>query len=68
VVDLVCETADGARRVAPRFEVVPYDVPRECVAAYFPETNVLVPLDHTSRESNQPVSKMVPITIRRATT
>jgi anaerobic selenocysteine-containing dehydrogenase len=67
VVDLVSEAADGARRVAPGFEAVAYDVPQECVAADFPETNVLVPLDHTSRESNQPVSKMVPITIRKAT-
>jgi molybdopterin-dependent oxidoreductase alpha subunit len=65
-VDLVSEDADGLRRRAPLFEVVPYDVPRECAAAYFPETNVLVPLDATSRESNQPVSKMVPITVTRA--
>ena len=54
------------RRVAPAFEVVPYDVPRECAAAYFPEANVVVPLDATARESNQPVSKMVPIRIARA--
>jgi molybdopterin-dependent oxidoreductase alpha subunit len=65
-VDITAVGADGRARVARGFEVVPYDVPRECVAAYFPETNVLVPLAHASRESNQPVSKMVPVTIARA--
>ncbi|MCZ4590012.1 hypothetical protein O4328_41370, partial [Rhodococcus opacus] len=35
------------------------------VAAYYPETNPLIPLDHVARKSNTPVSKA--ITIRLAT-
>jgi hypothetical protein len=43
--------------------VVPYNIPRRCAAAYFPEANVLVPIDSVVRISNTPVSKFVPITI-----
>jgi molybdopterin-dependent oxidoreductase alpha subunit len=66
LVDLRSVGTDGTERVAAGFETIAYDVPRECVAAYFPETNVLVPLDATARESNQPVSKMVPVTLSKA--
>lgn len=56
-VDLTSEWEDGARRHAPRFRVVPYDTPRGCAAAYYPETNPLVPLDSTAEGSNQPAYK-----------
>jgi molybdopterin-dependent oxidoreductase alpha subunit len=46
-------------RRAPGFRVVAYSTPRGCAAAYFPETNVLVPLDSTAHESNTPTSKAV---------
>jgi hypothetical protein len=42
---------------------VPYDVPRGCAAAYFPEANVLVPHDRVAAGSNTPASKAVAITI-----
>ena len=35
----------GENAVARRFLVVPYDIPPGCCATYFPETNVLVPID-----------------------
>nr|WP_272210703.1 hypothetical protein [Marinicella sp. W31]MDC2876609.1 hypothetical protein [Marinicella sp. W31] len=35
---------DGVSRVAQGFKIIPYDIPRGCVAGYFPELNVLVPL------------------------
>jgi formate dehydrogenase major subunit len=38
---------------------VPYDTPRGCAAAYYPETNPLVPLDSTAIGSNCPTSKSV---------
>ena len=53
-------------RHAPRFVVVEYDVPRGCSATYFPETNVLVPLDSTADRSGTPTSKYVRITVARA--
>jgi molybdopterin-dependent oxidoreductase alpha subunit len=63
VVDLVGEWHDG-ERVAEAFIVVPYDVPRGNCATYFPETNVLVPLDSIADRSRTPTSKSVVIKIR----
>jgi len=58
-VDLVSEWEDGSERRAPSFRVVPYDQPRGCAAAYYPETNPLVPLGSTAIGSNCPTSKSV---------
>ncbi|WP_052668733.1 FdhF/YdeP family oxidoreductase [Nitriliruptor alkaliphilus] len=58
-VDLVGEWSDGVERRAPSFRVVSYPTARGCAAAYFPETNVLVPLDSTAEGSNTPTSKSV---------
>jgi molybdopterin-dependent oxidoreductase alpha subunit len=59
IVDLVSEWEDGVERRAPEFRTVAYDTPRGCAAAYYPETNVLVPLDSTARISGTPTSKSV---------
>ncbi|BBZ32731.1 FdhF/YdeP family oxidoreductase [Mycolicibacterium confluentis] len=59
-VDLISEF-DGEERVAKDFLVVPYSTPAGNAAAYYPETNPLVPLDHTAARSNTPVSKAVVI-------
>ncbi|MFJ7148257.1 FdhF/YdeP family oxidoreductase [Streptomyces sp. NPDC100445] len=58
-VDLVSEWRDGVERRAPGFRVVFYPTARGCAAAYYPETNVLVPLDATADTSNTPASKSV---------
>ncbi|MGF1429119.1 FdhF/YdeP family oxidoreductase [Kitasatospora sp. LaBMicrA B282] len=60
-VDLVGEWHDGVERRAPHFKVVHYPVARGGAAAYYPETNVLVPLDSTAEISNTPTSKAVVI-------
>ncbi|MDT5057731.1 MAG: hypothetical protein QOF66_6097 [Mycobacterium sp.] len=64
-VDLVSEYADRHGRVQERrvddFLIVPYPTPVGNAAAYYPETNPLVPLDHVAVESNTPVSKAVVI-------
>lgn len=65
VVDLVSHF-EGEERVAHRFVVVPYRIPRRCAATYFPETNVLVPVRHVADKSNTPASKSVIITIKPA--
>ncbi|HLN97010.1 MAG TPA: FdhF/YdeP family oxidoreductase [Pyrinomonadaceae bacterium] len=62
-VDLISHF-EGQQRVARRFVVVPYSIPRRCAATYFPETNVLVPLGSVADKSNTPVSKSVVISIR----
>ncbi|OLE24919.1 MAG: hypothetical protein AUG44_17730 [Actinobacteria bacterium 13_1_20CM_3_71_11] len=56
-VDIVSEADDGIERRAVGFRVVAYPTARGCAAAYFPEANVLVPLDATAVESNTPASK-----------
>ncbi|EST22919.1 FdhF/YdeP family oxidoreductase [Streptomyces roseochromogenus] len=58
-VDLVSEWKDGVERRAPGFRIVHYPTTRGCAAAYYPETNVLVPLDATADTSNTPASKSV---------
>jgi len=62
LVDLISEWHDG-ERVAKSFIVVPYDLPRRNCATYFPETNVLVPLDSYADRSNTPTSKSVVIRV-----
>ncbi|MFB7309151.1 FdhF/YdeP family oxidoreductase [Streptomyces sp. NPDC056192] len=59
--DLVSEWKDGTERRAPGFRIVHYPTARGCAAAYYPETNVLVPLDSTADTSNTPASKSVVI-------
>ncbi|KOT74845.1 hypothetical protein ADK70_40505 [Streptomyces rimosus subsp. pseudoverticillatus] len=64
--DLVSEWKDGTERRAPGFRVVHYPTARGCAAAYYPETNVLVPLDHTADTSNTPASKSLVIRLEPA--
>jgi formate dehydrogenase major subunit len=59
IVDLVSEWADQRERRAESFRVVGYDIARRTCAAYFPEANVLVPLDSVADGSNTPTSKAV---------
>ncbi|WP_049570328.1 FdhF/YdeP family oxidoreductase [Streptomyces sp. SBT349] len=59
--DLTSEWTDGTERTAPGFRVVHYPTARGCAAAYYPETNVLVPLDATADGSNTPTSKSLVI-------
>ncbi len=60
VVDLIGEF-NGETRIAHKFIIVAYDIPRKCCATYFPEANVLVPIDSVAEKSNTPVSKYVVI-------
>ncbi|MGP3954294.1 FdhF/YdeP family oxidoreductase [Streptomyces sp. 7N604] len=63
--DLVSEWEDGSERRAPGFRVVHYPTARGCAAAYYPETNVLVPLDATADTSNTPASKSLVVRLER---
>ena len=69
-VDLVSEFSNGDGHVQDRrakdFMVVSYSTPVGNAAAYYPETNPLVPLDHTAAKSNTPVSKAIVIRLERA--
>ncbi|MCL2516470.1 MAG: hypothetical protein FWF16_11045, partial [Microbacteriaceae bacterium] len=59
VVDLVSEWRDGIERRAEAFRLVAYSTPRGNAAAYYPETNVLVPLDSFADTSRTPTSKSI---------
>ena len=62
-VDLVSVWHDGERE-AKRFQLVEYDIPAGCLAAYYPETNSLVPLDHHAIGARTPASKAIPVRLR----
>ena len=71
LVDIVSEwrepgTDEVTERRVPTFRVVAYDQPRGCAAAYYPEANPLVPLEHTAEGSNQPAYKSVVVRLERA--
>jgi anaerobic selenocysteine-containing dehydrogenase len=64
VVDLV-GVYNGVTRIAHKFIIVAYNIPRRCCATYFPEANVLVPIESVAEKSNTPMSKYVVIRVRR---
>lgn len=55
----------GIVRTQKDLRVVRYDIPRGACASYFPESNVLIPIEAASAVSNQPVSKMIPVRVER---
>lgn len=65
--DLVDLTShfNGEKREAHGFLAIPYNIPKQCTATYFPEANVLVPLKSTATISNTPTSKTVIISIKK---
>jgi len=54
---------NGETRTSNNWQLVPYEIPRGNIAAYFPEANELVHLDSTAEESNTPTSKWIEVTI-----
>ena len=60
VVDIV-SLYDNIQRKAENFTVVPYNIPSQNVATYFPESNAVVPHNHFARGSRTPISKSVVI-------
>jgi len=52
-------------RVAKNFIIIPFSIPKGCTATYFPEANVLVPIDSVAEKSNTPTSKMVILRLRK---
>ncbi|PHX91457.1 MAG: hypothetical protein CK532_08205 [Flavobacteriales bacterium] len=54
----------GVERIARKFIIVSFNIPLTCTATYFPETNILVPIDSVAEKSNTPTSKMVILQLR----
>ena len=63
-VDITSHFDDGERSVEG-FAVVPYDIPPDCAAAYFPEANPLVPLGSFAKRSFTPTSKCIIVSVSR---
>ncbi|MEM9142544.1 MAG: FdhF/YdeP family oxidoreductase [Bacteroidota bacterium] len=64
VVDILSHY-DGKQRRAEQFLIVPYAIPEGNLAAYFPETNVLVPIDHYAQRSQTPISKSIVVRVEK---
>ena len=64
LVDLTSHFNEETRE-AKGFLAIPYNIPKQCTATYFPEANVLVPIKSTAKISNTPTSKTVIITITK---
>ena len=56
---------DGVERKAEKFLAIPYAIPKGNCAAYFPETNLLVPIDEYADGSRTPISKSIKIRIKK---
>ncbi len=62
---LAGNTRTRSGRTAKGFKAIPYNIPEGCAAAYFPEANVLVPLNSVADKSHTPTSKFIEIEIER---
>ncbi|WP_375420072.1 FdhF/YdeP family oxidoreductase [uncultured Sphingomonas sp.] len=63
IVALESDAGDGIARRREGLIVTPYDIPRGCLGAYYPECNVLMPVEHHAEESHVPAAKSVPVRI-----
>jgi anaerobic selenocysteine-containing dehydrogenase len=66
VVDIETALPSERRRRLQGFTAIAYDIARGSVAAYYPEANVLVPLDYHDADSGTPSYKSVPVRITRS--
>ncbi|MBS1205852.1 MAG: CbbBc protein [Proteobacteria bacterium] len=67
-VDIETQTTDGVARRVTDFRLVAYDIPRGNLAAYYPETNPLVPLTRFGDGTGTPTSKSIPVSVTPAQT
>jgi anaerobic selenocysteine-containing dehydrogenase len=58
---------DGVERTLSGLRVAPYDIPKGCIAGYYPECNGLIPLWHYAEKSKVPAAKSIPVRILRDT-
>ena len=57
---------NGKKRFSEKWFVIPYDIPQNNVATYFPESNSLIPLESVADKSNTPTSKSIVVTINKS--
>ncbi len=66
LVDLVGDAGDNGERRVGKLLLVPYDIPRGCIGAYYPECNILIPVTHKAEQSHVPAAKSVPVRVERS--
>lgn len=64
VVDIETVSATRTLRL-PGITVIEHDIARGSVGAYYPEANVLAPLEHIDEDSGTPSYKSIPVRLRR---
>jgi molybdopterin-dependent oxidoreductase alpha subunit len=65
-VDLATAMDEAVEREVRGLRIVPYDIPRGCVGAYYPEVNALIPLSHHDRRAGTPAYKATPVRLARS--
>ncbi|KVC35242.1 FdhF/YdeP family oxidoreductase [Burkholderia pseudomultivorans] len=66
LVDIETITASGRQLRLEKITAIEYDIAPGSVGAYYPEANVLVPLDYIDKESGTPSYKSVPVRVARS--
>ncbi len=64
LVEIEALSDDDVERRVRGFAALPYDIPRGSIAAYYPETNPLLALDHHDVKSGTPAAKSIPVIVR----
>lgn len=65
LVKITTVSTDNVARAVTDFKVIEYDIPVGCIAAYYPETNPLVPLESIAEDCGTPTSKSIPVTLEK---
>ena len=68
IVDVTTAIDDNIVRKVSSLQIVSYNIPKGCCAAYFPETNPLFPLSHHDPKSKTPSYKLLPVRLSRSHT
>ncbi|PPI86789.1 FdhF/YdeP family oxidoreductase [Candidatus Pantoea edessiphila] len=66
-VDIETVWNDAIKRSVKNFKLVPYNITSGNLAAYYPETNVLIPMDSFGDYSYTPTSKSVQVKLKLST-
>ncbi|MCE7797265.1 FdhF/YdeP family oxidoreductase [Sphingobium sufflavum] len=64
VVALESDAEDGIARRREGLIVTRYAIPKGCLGAYYPEANILIPVEHHAEQSHVPAAKSIPVKIR----
>ncbi|WP_448564039.1 FdhF/YdeP family oxidoreductase [Thalassotalea ganghwensis] len=65
LVDITSIWEDNTQRTVEDFRIKYYDIPKGNLAAYYPETNPLVPLDSIGDRSFTPTSKAIAVMLKK---